>query len=160
MTVTQCAKRAAKRWGLVKRSCKSPKLGLAMYKALVRPLVETSTAVWDPTKSKLSDEIERIQQRVTRAITPGLEYHERNVKSSLDPLWFRRILAGLMQYHRMSSEKKEGRRRKERVLKVVDRSRMFFSRIPRIYEMLLRKITQMKGPKDSGRLPEPSLQRT
>ena len=76
---------------------------LQLFKSLVRPLIETSVAVWAPYKKTDIAELERVQRRATKQV-PGLkllEYSERLIKIGLPTLVFRRLRGDMMKFSRL-----------------------------------------------------------
>ena len=72
---------------------------LQLFKSLVRPLIETSVAVWAPYKKTDIAELERVQRRATKLV-PGLkhlEYSERLIKIGLPTLVFRRLRGDMIE---------------------------------------------------------------
>ena len=72
---------------------------LQLFKSLVRPLIETSVAVWAPYKKTDIAELERVQRRATKQV-PGLkhlEYSERLIKIGLPTLVFRRLRGDMIE---------------------------------------------------------------
>ena len=72
---------------------------LQIFKSLVRPLIETSVAVWAPSKRTDIADLERVQRRATKQV-PGLkqqEYSKRPKKISLPTLVFRRLRGDMIE---------------------------------------------------------------
>ena len=71
---------------------------LQLFKSLVRPLIETSVAVWAPYKTDIA-ELERIQRRATKQVPDlkHLEYSERLEKIGLPTLIFRRLRGDVIE---------------------------------------------------------------
>ena len=72
---------------------------LQLFKSLVRPLIETSVAVWAPYKKTDIAELERVQRRATKQV-PGLkhlEYSERLIKIGLPTLVFRCLRGDMVE---------------------------------------------------------------
>ena len=57
--------------GLLRRNLKSapPKTKELGYKALVRPVLEYASCVWDPHTAKEKEKIEKVQRRAARFVT-------------------------------------------------------------------------------------------
>ena len=82
--------------GIIKRTLYylDQNMFLQLFKSLVRPLIETSVAVWAPYKMTDIAELERVQRRATKQVPDlkHLEYSERLEKYVcqhwyLDALW-------------------------------------------------------------------------
>jgi hypothetical protein len=80
---TSCAK-ANRALGFLRRSLKvsSKKTKELAYKAMVRPIVEYASTVWDPHTNKLITNLEKVQRRAARYVTG--RYH--NTSSVTDML--------------------------------------------------------------------------
>ncbi len=67
----------------------------------IRPLLEYSSNVWNPTHKYLIDQIENVQRRFTKRITSlsHLSYLERLSILNLEPLELRRLWFDLIQYY-------------------------------------------------------------
>jgi len=79
---SQAYSKASKLLGVLNRSIfvyKSKDIMIKLYKSLVRPHLEYSTAAWSPHYVKDKELLERIQRRFTRMIPElsGLSYSER-----------------------------------------------------------------------------------
>ena len=72
---------------------------LQLFKSLVRPLIETSVAVWAPYKKTDIAELERIQRRATKQVPDlkHLEYSERLEKIGLPTLVFRCLRGDMIE---------------------------------------------------------------
>ena len=71
-----------------------------LFKSLVRPLIETSVAVWAPYSNNTDiTELERVQRRATKQVPDlkHLEYSERLKKICLPTLVFRRLRGDIME---------------------------------------------------------------
>ena len=71
---------------------------LKLFKSLVRPLIETSVAVWALYKTVIT-ELERVQRRATKQV-PGLKrlgYSKRLKKIGLPTLVFRRLRGDMIE---------------------------------------------------------------
>ena len=62
-----------------------------MYKAIVRPIFETSSSVWNPWLQKENNELEKVQRRCTRPCTDPLQ---------LEPLSLRRRTRDLAEVYK------------------------------------------------------------
>ena len=78
---------------------------MPLYKALVQPLLEYCSPVWNPMLKKDKTEIEKVQRRATKLIKSlsDLEYDERLYRLGLDSLNFRRR-ADVIQVFRIVKE--------------------------------------------------------
>ena len=80
--------------GMIKRNitCKSKKVIVKLYKALVRPKLEFCIQAWRPFLKKDVNKLEKIQHRATNMIEEcrGLTYEERLKVSGLTTLTARR----------------------------------------------------------------------
>ena len=76
---------------------------LSLYKTLVRPLLEFSTAAWSPHYVKDRVQLERIQRRFTRMIPELKEmtYEKRLAQLGLWTLEERRNRADLLEVFKM-----------------------------------------------------------
>ena len=97
--------KANSRLAIIKRTISNltPEIFLPLYKALVRPLLEYCSPVWNPMLKKDKTEIEKVQRRATKLIKSlsDLEYDERLYRLGLDSLNFRRRRADLIQVFRI-----------------------------------------------------------
>ena len=82
---------------------KSREVMLSLYKTLVRPLLEFSTAAWSPHYVKDRVQLERIQRRFTRMIPELKEmtYEKRLAQLGLWTLEERRNRADLLEVFKM-----------------------------------------------------------
>ena len=55
----------------------------AAYKALVRPILEYESSVWDPYTVKLLEELENVQNRAARFVTRNYVYETRSMTGIL-----------------------------------------------------------------------------
>ena len=49
----------------------------AVYKGLMRPILEYSSSVWDPHYEGLIDDLEKVQKRAARFVTRNYTYEKR-----------------------------------------------------------------------------------
>ena len=97
--------KANSRLAIIKRTIHdlTPEIFLPLYKALVRPLLEYCSPVWNPILKTDSTEIEKVQRRATKLVKSlsNLEYDERLYRLKLDSLNFRRRRADVIQVFRI-----------------------------------------------------------
>ena len=81
----------------------TPEIFLPLYKALVRPLLEYCTVVWNPLLKGDKVKIEQVQRRATKLVKSlsHLDYNERLIRLKLDSLNFRRRRADMIQVFRI-----------------------------------------------------------
>ena len=94
-------KKASAVMGIIRRTFDylDQNMFLQLFKSLVRPLIETSVAVWAPYKKTYIAELERVQRRATKQL-PGLkhlEYLERLIEIGLPTLVFRRLRGDMIE---------------------------------------------------------------
>ena len=72
---------------------------LLLHNALVRPLLEYCSSVWNPLLMRDGVELEKVQRRATKMVEgfKDLEYNERLIGLNLDSLHFRPRRADLIQ---------------------------------------------------------------
>ena len=58
----------------------------AAYKGLVRPALEYSSSVWDPSGVGLQDELEKVQNRAARFVTGNYNYETESMTGILEHL--------------------------------------------------------------------------
>ena len=58
----------------------------AAYKALVRPVLEYGSSVWDPNTHGLQEELEKVQNRAARFVTGNYVFETGNMTSILGQL--------------------------------------------------------------------------
>ena len=58
----------------------------AAYKGMVRPILEYGSSVWDPYTDKLQEELEKVQNRVTRFVTRNYVYETGSMSGILGQL--------------------------------------------------------------------------
>ena len=58
----------------------------AAYKAMVRPVIEYESSVWDPHTQKLQDELEKVQNRAARFVTRNYVYETGSMTGILGQL--------------------------------------------------------------------------
>ena len=58
----------------------------AVYKGMVRPIVENGSSVWDPYTDMLQEELEKVQNRATRFVTRNYVYETGNMTGILGQL--------------------------------------------------------------------------
>ena len=97
--------KANSRVGLLRRNFTnlSPTVFLPLYKALIRPLLEYASVIWNPILKGDQDEIEKVQKRATKLVRPisHLPYNVRLRTLKLDSLRYRRRRADLIQVYRI-----------------------------------------------------------
>ena len=71
----------------------------AAYKGMVRPILEYGSSVWDPHTGKLQEELEKVQNRVTRFVTRNYVYE---TGSMIDIL-------GQMKWESLKERRKDNR---------------------------------------------------
>ena len=89
--IANCIKKANGVLASIKRTIKYLSLETfnIMYKALVRPLLESAGAVWSPSLVKHIRSLESVQGRATKLV-PSLRYKERLIALDLPTLAYRR----------------------------------------------------------------------
>ena len=103
--VKNIVSKANSRVGIIKRNftCMEMEIFLPLYKALVRPLLEYCSCIWNPMLKSDAVEIEKVQRRATKLV-PGianLTYSERLRHLKLDSLSFRRRRMDIIQVFRI-----------------------------------------------------------
>ena len=97
--------KANSRLGMIKRNFSnlSPQVFLPIYKALIRPLLEYGSCIWNPHLIYEINEIEKVQRRATKTIQEIrlLPYNERLKYLKLDSLKFRRRRYDIIQVFRI-----------------------------------------------------------
>ena len=97
--------KANSRLGMIKRNFNnlSPQVFLPIYKALIRPLLEYGSCIWNPHLINEINEIEKVQRRATKLINnlKHLPYNERLQSLRLDSLKFRRRRYDILQVFRI-----------------------------------------------------------
>ncbi|GMS98122.1 hypothetical protein PENTCL1PPCAC_20297, partial [Pristionchus entomophagus] len=95
--INQIAKKARSMCNLMLRSflTTSPSIMLKAYKIYIRPLLESSTIIWNPTAIGLTNKLESVQREFTRRVLwrsglPYLSYTYRLKRFHLETLEFRR----------------------------------------------------------------------
>ena len=58
----------------------------AVYKTLVRPILEYGSTVWDPHCKGLNDELENVQKRAARFVTRNYSYETGSMTGILEEL--------------------------------------------------------------------------
>ena len=103
--VSSITAKANSRLAIIKRSMNELTIDifLPLYKALVRPLLEYCSPVWNPLLKRDRTEIEKVQRRATKLVKSisHLEYNERLYILKLDALNFRRRRTDLIQVFRI-----------------------------------------------------------
>ena len=93
------------RLGIIKRTFTeiTPNIFLPLYKALVRPILEYCSVIWQPMLMKDKIEIEKVQRRATKLVKgiSHLDYNERLIALNLDSLHFRRRRTDIIQVFRI-----------------------------------------------------------
>ena len=56
------------------------------YKGLIRPVLETCSAAWDPHQQYLQDKLESVQKRAARFITSNYNYEPGSMTAILEEL--------------------------------------------------------------------------
>ena len=91
--------------GIIFRTFKfmDTKMFLILFKSMVRPHLEYSTAVWSPLLTKDKIAIENVQRRATKRVNglSELSYHDRLLKLGLPTLEYRRLRADLIQTYKI-----------------------------------------------------------
>ena len=98
--IRNCITKANAKSAIIKRAffCRSVDFKLKMFRAYVRPHLETAMSVWSPHSKELAKLIENVQRSFTASL-PGqgeLPYQERLSKNNLKPLVFRRVVNDLV----------------------------------------------------------------
>ncbi len=103
--IQNISKKARKIAGLLLRTFRSrhPKVLLPIYKALIRPLVEYGTSVWNSQNKKDIKEIEHVQRFFTKKISglSRLNYNSRLLKLELPTLELRRSYFDILMCHKL-----------------------------------------------------------
>ncbi len=91
--VAEITKKANQRLGMIRRcfTNHSRSVTSPIYKAIVRPILETSSSVWNPWLQKDINELEKVQRRCTRLCTDPLQ---------LEPLSLRRRKRDLAEVYK------------------------------------------------------------
>ena len=91
--------------GIIRRNFKymGEETFLTLYKSLVRPHIEYSSTVWNPTMICDQKLIEGVQRRATKLIPSisGLSYPQRLKKLGLPSLQYRRLRADMLQVYKI-----------------------------------------------------------
>ena len=97
--------KANSRVGLIRKhfSNLTPQIFLPLYKALIRPILEYASVIWNPSLIQDSKEIEKVQRRATKLVSGNfnLPYSDRLKRLKLDSLVFRRRRYDLIQVFRI-----------------------------------------------------------
>ena len=97
--------KANSRVGILRRnfSYLEPIVFLPLYKALVRPILEYGSVIWNPLFKSDQEEIEKVQRRATKLVTSisHLPYNMRLKTLKLDSLKFRRRRSDILQVFRI-----------------------------------------------------------
>ena len=99
--------KAFKIQGLLKRNLSScpQKVKMLAYKALIRPILEYASAVWDPHQQYLQDKLERVQNQAARFIVNNYSQEPGTMTKileelKLEPLKIRRKQSRLVLLHK------------------------------------------------------------
>ena len=91
--------------GLIKRSFQfmTKKLFIALYKSLLRSVIDYGCIVWFPSTKKNSQLIENIQRRATGLVSvlKGLSYHQRLKELNLSTILYRRKRYDMIQIFKL-----------------------------------------------------------
>ena len=78
---------------------------VSLYKSMIRPHVEYSSVVWNPTTNVIRDQksIEGVQRTVTKLVRglSELSYEERLKKLGIPTLQYRRLRADMLQVYKI-----------------------------------------------------------
>ena len=103
--VNKSVQSANKITGIIKRNFKymGEDIFLNLYKTLVRPYLEYSSAVWDPATIRDQKLLEGVQRRATKLIPTikDLSYEQRLVNLGLPSLQYRRARADMIQVYKI-----------------------------------------------------------
>ena len=105
--VEETCNKAFKILGLLKRNLSScpQKVKMLAYKALIRPILEYASAVWDPHQQYLQDKLERVQNQAARFIVNNYSQEPGTMTKileelKLEPLKIRRKQSRLVLLHK------------------------------------------------------------
>ena len=105
--VEETCNKAFKILGLLKRNLSScpQKVKMLAYKALIRPILEYASAVWDPHQQYLQDKLERVQHQAARFIVNNYSQEPGTMTKileelKLEPLKVRRKQSRLVLLHK------------------------------------------------------------
>ena len=91
--------------GIIRRNFKymGEETFLTLYKSLVKPHIEYSSTVWNPTMICDQKLIEGVQRRATKLIPSisGLSYPQKLKKLGLPSLQYRRLRADMLQVYKI-----------------------------------------------------------
>ena len=97
--------KANSRVGIIRRNFTDmkPAVFLPIYKAIIRPLLEYGSVIWNPLLKQDKREIEMVQRRATKLVRSisHLSYSERLKFLKLDSLCYRRRRSDMIQVYRI-----------------------------------------------------------
>ena len=103
--VSNCVKKGNRMVGMIKNtfSFMNQDMFLCLYKALVRPMLEYCTEVWNPHYEKDIKALENVQRRATKLVPQlsKLSYDERLKSLKLYPLKDRRLRGDMITVYKM-----------------------------------------------------------
>ena len=103
--VSNCVKKGNRMVGMIKKtfSYMNQDMFLCLYKALVRPMLEYCTEVWNPHLEKDIKALENVQRRATKLVPQlsKLPYDERLRSLKLYPLKDRRMRGDMITVYKM-----------------------------------------------------------
>ena len=101
MHINNIIAKANSRLGIIRRNFTNltPPVFLPIYKALVRPLLEYCSCIWNPNFKIDYNDIEKVQRRATKLVSTvsTLSYQQRLKTLKLDSLAFRRRRSDIIQ---------------------------------------------------------------
>jgi hypothetical protein len=96
---------ANKMMGAVRRTFRflDERMFCLLYKAMVRPHVETSATVWSPYLQYQVDQLEGVQKRATKMlpVIKDMDYVSRNKRLNLPSLRYRRMRGDMLETYKM-----------------------------------------------------------
>ena len=103
--INSIVSKANSRVGIIRRNFTDmkPAVFLPVYKAIIRPLLEYGSVIWNPMLLQDKREIEMVQRRATKLVRSisHLSYSERLKFLKLDSLCYRRRRSDLIQVYRI-----------------------------------------------------------
>jgi hypothetical protein len=91
--------------GIINRNFKNldKRSFLLLYKSLVRSVIEYASSVWNPFKTGLIYDLERVQKRATKLISAckNLKYNDRLLYLNLPTLKFRRARGDMIEVYKI-----------------------------------------------------------
>ena len=103
--VSKSVNKANRNMGIIYRNFKlmGEDVFVSLYKSMIRPHVEYSSVVWNPTTIRDQKSIEGVQRRATKLVRglSELSYEERLRKLGIPTLQYRRLWADMLQVYKI-----------------------------------------------------------